>query len=416
MDLSQIPQTFHTTTLFHLIISKNTIKATNYAKTNKINPNQQNHQNDTALTLACNNNMEELALTLLTYKSINLNIINNNLDTPLLCAIKNNLIRAALTILSLHNATINPNHQNIYNESALLLACKIGHANLIQTLLTTFPTINPNLPSLKGEYPLTIACSHNVPINDLLAHPSINPNVQNKNLDTPLIIACKKGSSKSVTLLLNHKKTDSDISDASQRTPIIWACLNLVIFNVAQISRNKSAPLSERTIVKIIKILIDCPRVNLNHQDENGDTPLIILADYYTEKIALIIQRYSEIQLVNNENNNALIVACMHRASNLAIILIKYKLLNVINHVNSFGETALMWACKNKMCDVANELLDVIGIQIHHVDTMGKRARDYAFNQGLSNIVRRIDDVGANPMGIIGKSRSGILNGLKNLD
>jgi len=61
--------------------------------------------------------------------------------------------------------------------------------------------------------------------------------------------------------------------------------------------------------------------------------------------------------------------------------------------VNENGNTALIWACWNKMELVSLKLLERKEININQVNNYGKTASDYAIQSNMVSVIKKIKEL-----------------------
>lgn len=113
----------------------------------ELNINLINNYNESALFFAIKSNNPKIIEELLKYSGINVDIQDNIKYTPLMRLIKNiqfsNIIKHKL-VKKILRCTQNINLKNIYNETALMIACKMNSALCIMAIIS-HPQINLNL-------------------------------------------------------------------------------------------------------------------------------------------------------------------------------------------------------------------------------------------------------------------------------
>ena len=91
--------------------------------------------------------------------------------------------------------------------------------------------------------------------------------------------------------------------------------------------------------------------------------------------------------------NNALIMACKNRLDDVALELITTKRSD-LDRVNNDGETALTWACSNEMFEVANSLIDSGRANPSQVDRDGNTALILACSRKMEPVALRLVKTG----------------------
>lgn len=111
-------------------------------------------------------------------------------------------------------------------QSALYMACAIGHQHMVDLLLERHA--DPNVPDQFGRTPLHVAIDANdhprrrlLIIEALLAHDAI-PDVRDNLDNTPLCLACFKDNAPAVAMLLGNE-ADVNLRGKADETPLIVA-------------------------------------------------------------------------------------------------------------------------------------------------------------------------------------------------
>lgn len=316
-------------------------------------------------------------------------LMNQVYDSHFIEVCENGQEKVALNLLPF----VNPNTQNSKLETPLHIAAELN-LEKIASALVTHSLINPNIVDYKGNTPLHISCFYGSNTTNIVAiHPATNLNIQNYQGETPLIIATKKYNPTIVNMLL-LRGADPNIQDSTGKTALMWACLNIVFISLCKKGHRPSKKIPQQIFRLIIKHLVNSPKINVNIQDHIGDYPLIILAHHCFEDYAFMFFDKTNIALFNDDGNTTLIMACIHRAITLAtrLVLLAYDVApspdnTYINHKNKYNETALMWACKNKLLKTALEILEVPDIDIVCVDLLGNNALTYALHNNMYEVV-----------------------------
>lgn len=146
--------------------------------------------------------------------------------------------------------------------------------------------------------------------------------------------------------------------------------------------------------IELITLLTTKPEININYQDKNGNTILILL--YKTHKKSshnidtinkllkiteLLIQNKININLTDNEGNNALMIYC----SNYDDIRIIQLLIDAgvnLDEQNLLGETALIRSCLYEKNNLSKYLIDN-GANIYLVT---RQDRSYVYRSPMTII------------------------------
>jgi nucleoside diphosphate kinase len=143
------------------------LKLTDY-KVDQVNPGQINKDGDTALIWACFNKMDEVALELIKFgDKVNPGQISDD-QTALLLACRNNMTDVALLLITEFGDKVNPGQINNSDNTALLLACRNKMTEVALELITKFgDKVNPGQIKIISknniETALICACRNNMP-------------------------------------------------------------------------------------------------------------------------------------------------------------------------------------------------------------------------------------------------------------
>ncbi|OUM60967.1 hypothetical protein PIROE2DRAFT_27019, partial [Piromyces sp. E2] len=220
-------------------------------------PNFQDSDGDTALSMACIRNNQIIVDILLRNDKVDLNLATNEQFTPLMIAcIKWDTIITMIKFL-LKQPGINVNVQNNKGYTPLILACYKHNETIARLLIQHGADVN--IATHKKVTPLMMACQNrSFILVDLLLQQGAQVNIQNDiNGDTALIISSRFYYNFNITKkLLVEGKANVNICNKNNETALILACY----------SNN----------IKYIKLLID-HGADVNVQEgKKGLTPLMI--------------------------------------------------------------------------------------------------------------------------------------------
>jgi len=218
----------------------------------------------------------------------------NNLD-------KNSLINQ---INDFNHSIIN--YQNDAGETPLHYAAMNNDLNLMKLLLS-HPNINVNIKNKSCQTPIFFVRSKEA-LQLLLKHPFVDINTKNLDGNTLLHVTDNKNM---IKILLGDRRIDPNISNLE----------------------GDSALFTEN--VEKIKILLDFPRVNVNHQDHNG---FALLHKTENKEIINILLNQYNID-VNRQDNNGF-SPIFYASYDKLQLLLKNKKINV-NIQNNNGNTFL---------------------------------------------------------------------------
>ena len=268
-----------------------------------------NNGNSILLNAIIANNIEVVRL-LLVYPSINVNIINNKNNTVLINATINNNVDMVILLLS--SKMIEPNLINYVNKNsmnAVLIALYNKNYTIMKLLLSNGATFNLD----KFNMDLQILYE-----NILLTE------IKNDNID---IIKLFLDNGLNINYIINN--------------------ITLLMYAI----KNSS--------IKVIKLLLSYPSININTIDNNGNTALLyaIINNNIEVVKQLLLYPSINVNIINNENNTVLILACINDNVRMVILLLSYIKPNLINYVNKNSMNAVLIASYNKNYTIMNLLL-----------------------------------------------------------
>jgi ankyrin repeat protein len=170
-------------------------------------------------------------------------------------------------------------------RSPLTVACRLGHAMMVQKLLEKGFAVNVHGGC--KDTPLVVACSGGqVDVVNELLKKKVDVNLQDGHGETPLATACRKGQA-SVAKLLIDAGADISKIDTNGYTPLITACreghksvVKLLLNEGVDIRKrvaNVRTPLVTACRAgheSVVKLLIK-EGASINENDINGYTPLV---------------------------------------------------------------------------------------------------------------------------------------------
>lgn len=223
-------------------------------------------------------------------------------------------------------------------------------------------------------------------------------NQRDKYGNTPLIVLAMRGSEKSVKYLIENKANIND-KDILDQTVLMWSIsrnfqevVNLLIsynvdINTQDIDGN--TPLMVATYsgyMDIIKLLFK-NKVNINHKNKHKESALIIAISENKEDIARILIEHQdiEINIQDIEGNTPLIMAVLVGNINIAKRLLEINAL--VNLKNFKNQTALTIACQRGHANLVNLLLEY-NADINAQDEQGYNALMIAIILNFNDIAK----------------------------
>ena len=301
---------------------------------------------------------------------------NCSYETPLHCACQKGNIEAVRILISKHNADLNAHcmgkstplneaalngHTNVVkclfdefgckddqNRTVLHSACREGHTDLVETLLSQYYD-SLDLLSIDddGETPIHHAAHYGQQevVNLLITKYKCPVDCRNGDNQTLLHKACIKGHYDLVKMLISEHKADINArDDLSERTSLHLAVLfgqtEIVKYLIDEYKCTADIKGSGGTeilheacrfgYVKLVELMLEYYKLNLDPLsfDEDGNTPLHTAASNGQKKVAsLLLSKYNcPVDCRNNINETPLHCAC-HRGDldTVKMLISEYK-------------------------------------------------------------------------------------------
>ena len=376
-----------------------------------------NEYGQIALHAACENGNIDIVNSLLKCNS-NMNLCDINGYTPLYnacikghtnvvqvlldnnCDIPGDVIHIAckkdykdiVEILIKHNVDINC---SIAFDTPIFYACRNGHTDIVKLLLDK----NCDVLDNNGfSHALHCACLEGfVDIVDLLLRNNCNINqCQPMPNRSPLIVACNRNKEAVVKLLLSYEACDVNIIDCINRNALHYACregqsdvVELLLKQHCNVNLNDKwmkTPLflaCEEGHVGIVKMLInqdncmldvlDVERSGLLHAtcgkscliaNYEGQDMLHSTENGRIEIIGILMGKSSDMNVLNNEGQSVLHVACVY--GDTEIVDIQLRSNSNVNQCDKAKKTPLFIACKEGYIDIVRLLIESKCEIFHH--------------------------------------------------
>jgi ankyrin repeat protein len=201
------------------------------------------------------------------------------------------------------------------------------------------------------------------------------PKSQEPNLYGEIVSALVFASIDKVSKLISSGRLDVNAGyDDSGNTFLILAC------NVGK-------------SIEIVKLLLDTPEIDVNVQNKNGKTALMLAANNKeTEVVKLLLKAPGmDVNIQDKDGDTVLMYSAMYGCESIVKLLLDAPGIDV-NVQNKNGMTALMWAANNKETEVVKLLLDAPGINVNVPDIIGNTALMYGSIYGFAPIVKLLLD------------------------
>ena len=336
-----------------------------------------NKQGSSPLHTACEWGSNSAAEYMITTGKCDLNACNEQDETPLHTACRHGSVEIVEFLLECSPNTISKaNHRN---ETPLHLACLhfqtgVTLANLI---LRKQPS-NIDIPDIYGDTPLLNACRiGNVQLVEILSGKGCNPLHINKNsMEMPIHIACRMQRLDILQVLVKNCNTKIDARNYFGETPLCIAmnnlCMDVVNFilneqlcDVTLSLKTKSRKTTGDNALhfackirdlKLVKLLLDhCP---VDVTNTVGNTPFHIAAhmgDFSVMKCLIASGKYHLDCYLNKRGNSALHLACESGSIKVVQLLLDSCSVTLKN-LN--GDTPIHVACYYKYPHLVRCLLE----------------------------------------------------------
>lgn len=228
---------------------------------------------------------------------------------------KNKIYIKTASLLLAHNA--DPNIQNDYEQTALILACIHSNKEIVELLLNN--NADTDIQDYKNRTALFYACFNlkNNKLIRILLEKRADPNLKDIYGYTPLIYACKRSNcdfvNKMVKILLK-RGADPDLQDKNGFTALMY---------VSKYS-------DKNCNIGVVSMLLDY--ANPNYQDKNGFSALMLACKYLnafssSEAVKILSYNYDiNFNLFLYEKKfNALMILCRIKNQRKSVKLLMKK-------------------------------------------------------------------------------------------
>ena len=226
--------------------------------------------------------------------------------------------------------TVNIDHTNEEGKTALMLACKRGHEDIVHSLLSA--GTNVNIQDNKGWTALMIASKHN---HILIIHMLLQANCLKKSVESnALLIASYNGNYEIVELLIS-KGVDYKYQRVDGGNAFMLACQNGHI----------------QTVELLLK-----EQVDPNVQKEDGwNAFMLACQNGHTQIVELLLKEQVDPNVQKNDGGNAFMLACQNGHTQIVELLLKEQVDPNVQKID--GWNAFMSACQNGHTQVVELLL-----------------------------------------------------------
>ena len=359
-----------------------------------------------ALGMACQMGQID-TIGLLIKLGADINITDPDGNTYLHCGVQEDYSKEVIQAILDHG--VNVNTSNKTNETALMMSIRKINRNNINMLLKA--GADPNIANTDGDTCLHLAvikgCCKEI-LQAIVDH-GANVDERNKSDETALMISIRKGNKSNVNVLLNAG-ANPDIVDTNGNTCLHYAAHNVCpkVFLQAIIDQgvnvNATNQENETALLEAcmygqdfkIRVLLDA-EADPNIPNKNGNTCLHYAADDDCPKEVLqaIIDKGADVNATNQENETALLAACMYGQDFKIRVLLDAEA--DPNIPNKNGNTCLHYAVDD---DCPKEVLQAIidkGADVNATNQENETALLAACMYGQDFKIRVLLDAEADP-------------------
>jgi ankyrin repeat protein len=378
--------------------------------------------NDQSLQTVHNNFFKiEMAKTIFGF-STNDALINKYGETALIIACKNNLLDIATSLVQ-SDVPANCNADQIDNTgmSALNWACFYSWDFMCIELMKRMKT--PQRYKDNIMTPLITSCRRSSKIIEQILLFDKN-NIDNIDAEgnTALIWACCRNLPKSAETIIDYAKNNNSQKNKYGGTALMWAIrnkmnnvINKLLPSVKNLDTYRTCDNESYMLLLVINgynqlahsILRLTSTKTLNDADINQQTILnaACVRNESAELVETLINTGGiKFNCVDDAGNTPLMNLLMHGYDNLAVTLIKksYAVTNSfgncgINNVNKLGKNALMLSCMHRSRRTVRYMLTSISsLTLDHISPDNKTAFSLACSCGLKDVALMIINAGKN--------------------
>ncbi len=313
----------------------------------------------------CENNRSEQALKFMDYfvSEIDYNFITDTGVNGLLMACKNKMIDVVLKLLEKPN--LNLSFVDKKSNNALILCCERKLSDLALKILEKDRFGLYNHINSEGANALIIACNNRLEevTIALLKKSDIDYNFVYDRCHI-FILVCNIGTEQVIDEFL--KKPDLKYNSICEKT-----------------GKNALLMCCHRKNENTAKKLITFADMDINHIDNEGNNAFYYACRQNMVDVATMMLGISRIPIdynnakKNNVGHTPLIEVCKKRCSDLAMQILNKPDTDIWSHTLSHKTTAFIMACKYGMIDVVKKMLEM-KVDYNHVNALGNTALIYA--------------------------------------
>ena len=342
-------------------------------------------------------------------KGFDANTKDKSMQTPLFIAAGHGSIATLSVLLMFPNININLKDKN--ENTAFIFAALRGQVSSL-CLLLDVDGVDVNGKDKRQQCAMHIAATNGdlEIINVLLNDKRTDPNIGNRLGDTPLLLALQNRQMQVVDALMNNSSVKVAAMNTLGVKPIhIAAEKNYIDIMEKLIARKvdvntrtkkgKKAAIHsacEHGYIEILNMLLNCEKIDINIQNQEGWTPLHYAAEYdQREVVKILLDKGADYNIRNIGNETPLHFALQTKTGELANVFLALKDIDV-NEKTVQDWTALHFAANKGFFDICAKLISM-GVDINAQTKKGKTPLHFAAQTGRETIMRLLIDNGADP-------------------
>ena len=309
----------------------------------------------------------------------------------------------------LYNQTVlEMNLKNLSNEMVPLInAALSGSENVVNFVLRHRTCHIDATDDRKRTSLMAAAWVKSLPVAQMLLEAGANVNARDESGKTALQRAVENQQNEMVELLLGYG-ADPDILDKDRRTATILAVTvpndddGIIIKTLVSHGANlKLADRNEQTALYLaaslgklecVQLILDHCVENINHQDRNGRSALMMACQGgYTSIARLLLERGADCNLHDKNESTSLMKAAEQGHISVCQVLLEYK--SQLNATDCNGATALFLAAEYGQYECVNFLLQKVNSKITNNEnsTILMAAVENGFFDASKKILEHVD-------------------------
>jgi len=246
--------------------------------------------------------------------------------------------KSIVDTLVVYGVDLNKPNLDQDGDTPLITACKVKNKNIIETLIKNGANVNQE--NNHGDTPLIIACKKRYKeIVELLLDNGAEVNHANKDGNTPLIISCKNEENIEIVKILVEYEADLNIKNKNGETALDMAEKtkkeNIIGFLTKNFDNKRLFDACTNTNEEALRELIK-KGVDINIENKEGDTPLIIACKNNNESIAqILVQKGADVNKKDKQGRTPLYISCQNKNEGIIKVILKSNRKNINIEITS---------------------------------------------------------------------------------